>query len=251
MPHNKIINNTHIPEKNKTTALEKLGFTQVREVEDFKADVEKVDLSKESLELVGYYRENYPFYKFITEKQVEAICHKYNLVCGNVGKFRGFVPQKNVDDMMDFKLKGKEKDVVIGTDVISYISNRKCPDIILEGAIIDNKITSYFHMYKKGFKGYAFQSDDGVNFYGKDDNNIFGLLSLGNRKFKVSNDTFQICAPIKDMDMKGMTISQGYRITKLSPPDPVVLRTVKGGYLIVTAWGDEASDPLVLNENHN
>ena len=34
-------------------------------------------------------------------------------------------------------------------------------------------------------------------------------------------------------------------------PDPVVLKEVKGGFLIVTAWGDEASDPNVVNEINN
>jgi len=34
-------------------------------------------------------------------------------------------------------------------------------------------------------------------------------------------------------------------------PDPVVLYPVEKGYIIVTAWGDEASDPLVANEQMN
>jgi len=33
--------------------------------------------------------------------------------------------------------------------------------------------------------------------------------------------------------------------------DPVVLQPVKGGYLIITAWGDEASDELVVNQKFN
>lgn len=34
-------------------------------------------------------------------------------------------------------------------------------------------------------------------------------------------------------------------------PDPVVLQQVKGGYLIITAWGDEASDENVVNQLFN
>ena len=33
--------------------------------------------------------------------------------------------------------------------------------------------------------------------------------------------------------------------------DPVVLQPVMGGYMILAAWGDEASDPLVVNEQNN
>ncbi len=38
---------------------------------------------------------------------------------------------------------------------------------------------------------------------------------------------------------------------KIVVPDPVILQPVKGGYLIVTAWGDEASDPDIINPIHN
>jgi hypothetical protein len=33
--------------------------------------------------------------------------------------------------------------------------------------------------------------------------------------------------------------------------DPIVLCKVKGGYLIITSWGDEANDELVANHNFN
>lgn len=33
--------------------------------------------------------------------------------------------------------------------------------------------------------------------------------------------------------------------------DPIVLCRTKHGYLIITAWGDEANDELIINENHN
>lgn len=33
--------------------------------------------------------------------------------------------------------------------------------------------------------------------------------------------------------------------------DPIVLCKTKDGYIVVTAWGDEANDELILNETHN
>jgi len=33
--------------------------------------------------------------------------------------------------------------------------------------------------------------------------------------------------------------------------DPIVLLPVSEGYIVVTAWGDEASDPIVVNESNN
>lgn len=59
----------------------------------------------------------------------------------------------------------------------------------------------------------------------------------------------KICAPIKDMEIpKGKEV-RGYKIQDI--PDPVVLQPVKGGYLIICAWGDEASDEIVVNQQMN
>lgn len=41
---------------------------------------------------------------------------------------------------------------------------------------------------------------------------------------------------------------KGYQIVA---KDPIILQPVIGGYLIVTAWGDEAGDNLVVNEVKN
>ena len=53
------------------------------------------------------------------------------------------------------------------------------------------------------------------------------------------------------MDISGLELKEGYKLEKKFIPDPVVLQPVKGGYLILTAWGDEASDPIVINEINN
>lgn len=59
----------------------------------------------------------------------------------------------------------------------------------------------------------------------------------------------KICAPLKDMNIpKGKEV-KGYKVQNI--PDPVVLQPIRGGYLIVCAWGDEASDEIVVNQNAN
>jgi hypothetical protein len=61
---------------------------------------------------------------------------------------------------------------------------------------------------------------------------------------------FTICAPLKDFDMEGMMTS-GRTIVKKEIPDPVVLCEVRDGYRIVTAWGPEAEDDIVVNHKMN
>jgi hypothetical protein len=49
------------------------------------------------------------------------------------------------------------------------------------------------------------------------------------------------------IDKTGMRI-QGIELVK---DDPIVLQQVNGGYLIVTAWGNEANDEIIINEKMN
>ncbi|MBK8366268.1 MAG: hypothetical protein IPL10_02335 [Bacteroidetes bacterium] len=85
----------------------------------------------------------------------------------------------------------------------------------------------------------------------------------------------KICAPEIDIETKAFSTEingEWYHLPKLEPikmfdtklieggsmpdpnkviPDPVVLQPVHYGFLIVTAWGDEASDDIVVNPKNN
>lgn len=195
----------------KVSRLEALGFKQAAQVTELKPLQQKAELSKEQIESLNYYTLNYPNNKFITEEQVKIICHKYNLVCGDVGRFTGFIPDKNLKDIEKFKLKSEDH-------------------------------------YK----------DKSESTYGKDIGKIIDDGGRSSREYpslfkiiKGNINNLQICAPVKDMDLKGLELIEGYKLTKKHIPDPVVLQPVKNGYLILTAWGDEASDELVVNNKFN
>lgn len=209
----------HIEEANKkpidkVKRLMSLGFTQATQVDETKVAIKQAELSASQIESVQYYKRKYPLNKFITEEQVKTICHKYGLVCGAVSRYKGFVPEKNMDEIERFKIDEKDaakKVWSVGT-YINYI-----------GQELD---------------------DDGENA------RLYGTLFRREER----SLPLEICAPVKDMDMTGMTIERGYKMQEIKKviPDPVVLYPVKGGgFLILTAWGDEASDPLVVNPIQN
>lgn len=105
----------------------------------------------------------------------------------------------------------------------------------------------YEHFYHKKTGTRVFQRDVGSDsFYASGE--IDGqVISCTHADGYLRPLGLKICAPLKDMDTKGMRIL-GYKLKK-EIPDPVVLQPIVGGYLIVTAWGDEASDENVINEN--
>jgi len=193
----------------KVNRLELLGFKQASQVTELKPLQQKAELSKEQLESLAYYQREYPFNKFITEEQVKIICHKYNLVCGDVSRFTGFVPEKNLSDIEKFKLNDK--------------------DMVEEAS----------------YGGSWFTKEEMRRFFPESQyHDIY-------RNYRFRKLELQICAPVKDMDITGLELTEGYKLTKKHIPDPVVLQLVKNGYLIITAWGDEASDELVVNQINN
>jgi hypothetical protein len=59
-----------------------------------------------------------------------------------------------------------------------------------------------------------------------------------------------IVAPQSQFDTTNMEL-KGFTLKFKPAPDPIVLSPVIGGFLIVCAWGEEASDPIVINEITN
>jgi len=246
-----IINTQPKVNESKLERLAKFGFKQAKEVSEGSKILEVTKLSREQIDLVNYYKQNYPFNKFINEEQVKTICHKYNLVCGDVDRFRGFVPDDNLKQIESFKLKDEDKGLII--NILDSRMREISETLFLSQAVIKYS-GSYGHIYKEGNdKDYAFQCDRATRgFYASDSKDLFGLAYKGDIRFNTDNTTFKICAPVKDMDISGLELKEGYKLErKIEIPDPVVLQPVKGGYLIITAWGDEASDPLVVNEINN
>lgn len=234
-----IINSQPKVNESKVERLKKFGFKQVKEIEEVTKVIEATSLSKEQIQLIQYYKQNYPFNKFITEKQVKEICHKYNLVCGDVNRFTGFVPDANLNDLEKFRLK--DKDITVQGVLWGSGLKKEIYSITLD--------TYNILLKNKQIKGEDKDNLDGdQRWCHASDLNIEGGYNYFDN---IEKSKLQICASIKDMDIKGLELVEGYKLQKPHIPDPVILQPIKGGYLIITAWGDEASDPLVVNEINN
>ena len=232
-------------EKNKLAMLNACGFNSVPETVKLKEKELELKLTDGSRGAIAKYRVLYPAHKFISQQAVTAICEKWNLVQGSVDKFKGFVPRKNLQEISSFlekhPLSGKL--FTYGDKIINLGDNYK---IRKEG--------TYLHIFWCG-KGsdpsgreYHFQCnpDSPDRFYSH--GVINGEYIDATRGPRLIRTGLQICAPLKDMNTKGMRV----RNHKLEDfPDPVVLYPVAEGFIIITAWGDEASDPEVVNQQMN
>lgn len=233
-------------DKNKVSRLGALGFKKANQV----VIAEKRDQDKAYAQtiskLIAEYSFKYPNNKFITEEMVGAICKKYSLVKGDVTLYQGFVPERNLAEIENF---------------ITTYKLQNCAQFVANSSSNERRYAEIFSLdkYTKNFanskRGTEYYEINGVaqfhKIYNSDDYYCGFIFCVdGIKRYGlITPVSLQICAPIKDMDTTGMELD-GYNLKK-HIPDPVVLQPVTGGYLIITAWGDEASDELVVNPKFN
>lgn len=228
---------SHSLDTNKQTLIDKcnrlkaLGFTNTKEVKDAELELNRLNLlknenSKKKLltEAIEYFSFKYPNYKFITEDSVKKICEKYNLVYGEIDRYIGVVPDKNLKHIEDFKISEED-------DCYTYKK-------------------SSLYMYRNDFSGKRYVKKEIMD---KFTNNI-DLKDNNGYYHNFEKNLLEIVAPSKDFNMENMEI-KNFKLSKVEIPDPVVLKPVifnnTKHYLIVTAWGLESNDELVINQKFN
>lgn len=246
---NDILDSVVLKDSDKVDRLSNLGFRQVKQVEEVR-EFQKISvLSQETKNLILKYKIKYPKYKFINEEQVEAICHKYNLVCGDVSRFKGFVPEKNLKEIESFKGIENEDTLISGTCWGGIKLGRE--KIPFEISYNEYKLIKRELIGKDKHKSILNSSSNDRWINSSIASNVLEKEVPGEYFDRIGTEPLKICAPIKDMDISGLELKEGYKLVKKFIPDPVVLKPIMGGYLILTAWGDEASDDLVVNEVMN
>jgi hypothetical protein len=207
--------------------LKSLGFTSSKTAVEATEIKQTKEQQKKIAERIEYFKQWYPNYKFITESEVEKICKKYGLLCGEVAYYTGDVPDKNLKEIASFKFRNE--------DCIKY----RCRYFKNGG----NRQVQYFieSTEKEGRYGYITRSRWGQELNGVDD---------VTQDFHYEKPHFKICATIKDFDMNQMSVTEGYKLEQ-NLPDPVVLQPVEGGYLVISKWGLEGEDESLINEKLN
>lgn len=224
----------------KCARLKALGFTNTKEVKEAEAEIARLDelkrdneAKKTLIEAINYFSFKYPNYKFITEKSVEKICAKYNLVYGAIDRYIGTVPDKNLKHIEDFKVLEDDECFVFEELYRGMFGNG------------ERSMRKEYRTFQRYSADREAKKEMGYHHYHR--------MSFDIRTIDMKCP-LEIAAPLKDFNMEGMEV-KGHKISKIEIPDPIVLKPVifnnQKHYLIVTAWGLEAGDELVVNANHN
>jgi hypothetical protein len=217
----------------KCKRLKILGFTNTKEVKEAEIEIERLNkLQKENekkqelIEAINFFNITYPTYKFITEDSVNKICQKYGLVYGEISRYLGTVPDKNLKHIEQFNVHDKHECYFTETFYSSFGMGGKSRSM---GRIYITK-----------------EEHETIN-----EHRLMGSMFSREVSLKCP---LEIAAPVKDFNMEGMEVKNN-KIQKIEIPDPIVLKPVifknKKYYLIVTAWGEEASDEIVVNQQMN
>ncbi len=229
----------------KCVRLKALGFTNTKEVKEAEAEIARLDelkrdneAKKTLIEAINYFSFKYPNYKFITEKSVEKICAKYNLVYGAIDRYTGTVPDKNLKHIEDFRVLEDDECFVYEELHSSRFGG------------IENGEISIRKEYKTSK---SFKKEQGLKNNPDWYRQAMSMRRMGYREINMKCP-LEIAAPLKDFNMTNAEV-KGFKISKIEIPDPIVLKPVifnnQKHYLIVTAWGLEASDELVVNQKFN
>ncbi|MDR1090879.1 MAG: hypothetical protein LBL79_07360 [Prevotella sp.] len=239
--------------KEKAERLKKLGFSRCSEViqfEGFDRDREDqlklLENQRTAHEFAQKYREKYPDIKFITQKQLGEICEKYNLVAKSVSEYVGDIPEQKLFEM-EYWLDEIE-DADIPDDTFQYTLSVYDKDLELkierdrERHERETGRSSYYiaphSYYLKYFrheyegKTHLSESEPVKTFKGKgvlEEDILMSNITMN----KNSNSGLMIAAP------------ESMFRTPQKNLDPIVLRPVNGGYLVVAKWGEEANDPAL------
>ena len=210
----------------KCNRLKSLGFTATKEVCDAENEIKRLNKLKEEnkvkselIEAINYFAVKYPNYKFITDESVKKICQKYGLVHGDITQYIGTVPDKNLKEMELFNIEKSDSAYFTQTIYGSVIGVRT----------LDKKYISQS------------QYDS------------MSMASRFNSREERGKCVLEIAAPIRDFDMRNMEVVD-FKVKPMEI-DPVVMKPVlfkgKKYNLIVTAWGNESEDEMVVNQKMN
>lgn len=173
-----------------------------------------------------YNRKYHGQYKFILKPQLERVLEKYNLYLRNPKFFLGDIPEKNISDIMKFYVF--LEDISLSQKHYEFLIKK-----LREENPSSMNMMSSFHQPKIKIPSQDFKRHGLESFI-----KIAAIEKLFNEEaFKESRSRI--------LDKPELQAKNQVDL------DPIILFETRHGYIIITAWGDEANDELVVNQNNN
>lgn len=229
---------------------ESIGFINSPVVKKAKDLQSKISVTRDQAETIRHYKQEYPLLKFLTENELEKICDKYNLVFAPIVRYIKDVPEKNLIEIKNAK-------PLIYSDVAkdhSTLSIKRfwsgCPDEIKNMLKGEVAFSGYSGAGSEPSEREVMKTLRDMGYAGLYNGYIFHDATIT----KIERSGLFIAAPKSHFNLKGLSKKNKYgffSVEKREIKDPIVFRYCKGGIQVLSKWGLEASDELVINEKMN
>lgn len=236
--------------KRKADRLEAIGFNSSFEATEVREKQAKHDEAVRAAEIVKYYRHTYPFTKFLTQEELDRICGKYGLVYAPVSRYIREVPEKNLseieraqplkaldlpDDVCTRSFMATLSSPISVSGVLKRLKRNNCPEFKGE---TEKELFEYLGRYSF--------------YFDREYNTDYVTRSYREHLSVNRDDKFFIAAPKDHFDLTGYEQNGKFEFVKsIVKEDPIVFRKVRGGILVITKWGIEASDEALINPINN
>lgn len=223
-----------------------LGFQNSEDVKDAVGYAEKLHNQTAILEKVKQYKVDYPMHRFIDGDGVQEICKKYGLLLAGVDKYKADIPEKNQNDIVNFRVI--KKDIREASELNRF--EGRLDEWIWPKKNFGIDDWGFQIVKPRRIKTNRFFWTEEVDLNPKPTLDIamgFGMAMMADTDTsKVAGKNLCILAPERMLITSG-NMKQGHILLN----DPIILQPVPCGYLIVTSWGLEAADQAILNASHN
>lgn len=263
-------------EQEKADILKTAGFANCKIIKDIQEKEEILGNQRyrrrsasELANLIVLYQRYFPFYKFLTVDELLHVCLKYDLVFHPVVAYIGDIPEKNIKELANipslnkspqekipYENKSKDVDPSLNfspprkyfIEMLSWGSSVNSGHI---GAVLGNKFEvpeqCVDSLLRNGVSHYTL----GTVITTKLGKSYGDLYNASGKLCEESTDSLYIAAPPSMFDKKLVRMNPISRIINTFNTDPIVFRKCKGGIQVITKWGLEGSDPLLVNQIEN
>lgn len=221
--------------------------------------------------IIQEYENKYKgLYKFILEPQLERLCEKYNLFVRPTRFYKGDIPTKNIQDLKNFRfyiedifdmeakvgdLYGKKdmtKGMIFNSSKHRFELSKNCKNLYAQsfGDFYNQYLsTRVIESFNYHFAEILDKCEDGY-FNGACSLDFYLKLFPNDNLLIAAPDTMFLADAFKDSKERIVDIPEIVANFQVDI-DPIVLLKVNHGYLVLTAWGDEANDELIINPLNN
>jgi hypothetical protein len=182
--------------------------------------------------LIKKYAFQYPDYKFVTDNVFNSVREKYNLYTGTPKSYIKEIPNSNLEELDRFMVMDEKDKPYHLVDYDYYPTSEIIPVKDVKGVRVD----LLENIGTKLFTGTLSECIKEKKKLKVTSSSLMGIA----QEISIIN----ITAPLNHFDLRKKRI-EGREIVDYVVEDPIITKKVDGGYIIITAWDEEAEIPEI------